>query len=389
MRNRWKLVVPVCLSALLVAALPSFAANVVVGSCMPNKVSYSSLNDAVLGVPAGSTIQVCPGVYTEQVVISKSLILKGITSGNAAYPVIKPPASGLAANAIGLSGSSFWATGTPFAAQILIQGGANVTLTSLALDATGFNIVDCSPVVVGVLVQDASVTLTDVSVKNQLNPCAATGGVGSGVLVQSDIGSATTATVKRSTFTNNGQAYEADGPNVTSTVANSSFLSNPSSAYNAISILNGNSTIQGNSIANFSFPLVTSDINSASFGIYFYCVPGATAAGNTISNTQLGIYAYSSCTTNVTITNNTISDAQLIGIDAGGTNGLVQGNDIRSTQTAIRFPGGSSNTVQNNTINDACAAYGSNPAAGTNTLLGNTVANVINLSLVNSTGLCP
>jgi len=92
----------------------------------------------------------------------------------------------------------------------------------------------------------------------------------------------------------------------------------------------------------------------------------------------------------VSITGNTVSNAQIIAIDAGGTNGLVQNNDIRTSLTAIRFPGGSSgNTVQNNTINDTCGAFGSNPAAGTNSILDNTIANAINLTIVNTTGLCP
>ena len=65
---------------------------------MPSKVRFDSLTDAVQGVPAGSTILVCPGVYAEQVVINRSLTLKGQTIGNSAYPVIVPPAGGLLGN---------------------------------------------------------------------------------------------------------------------------------------------------------------------------------------------------------------------------------------------------------------------------------------------------
>jgi Periplasmic copper-binding protein (NosD) len=390
MTNRIRLIAPACFVVALAASVPALSSTVVVGTCMPNKVSFDSLTDAVQGVPTGSTIQVCPGAYAEQLVISKSLTLKGITVGNGAYPVVKPPAGGLVNNAYGLAGSGFWGQGTPFAAQILIQGGASVTLTNIAIDATGSNISSCDPVVVGVLVQDSSATLNGVAVKNQLNPCA-NPAVGVGVLTQNDSPSATTITVKNTTFVNAGQSFEADGAANTSTLTNNSFAGNPTTSYNAISIETGNSTIQGNTISNFSYPPASADPNAAAYGIYLSCVPGATVTNNEIATTQVGIFVQNGCTTTaVSVTNNKISDAQLIGIDAGGTNGLIQGNDIRTAQTAIRIPGGSAgNIIQNNTINDACAAIGSNPAAGANTILTNSVSNAINLTLVNSTGLCP
>ena len=112
-----------CFLSILLAAGQAFSATVVVGTCMPNKVSYDSLTDAVQGVPPGSTIQVCPGTYAEQVVINKSLTLKGIASGNSAYPVIVPPGSGLTANAVALNVNSFFPN-VSVAAQIVIQSGA-------------------------------------------------------------------------------------------------------------------------------------------------------------------------------------------------------------------------------------------------------------------------
>jgi hypothetical protein len=389
MSKHIRFVAPLCFSALLAAAVPGFGATVVVGSCVPSKVTFSSITEAVQGAPAGSTIQICPGVYAEQIVISKALTLKGIQSGNGANPVIRPPASGLVTNGYGLAGSSFWALGAPLAAQIVIMGGADVTVTNLALDATGLNIVGCSPVAVGVLVQDASATLSGLAVKNQFNPCVATG-VGVGVLSQNDSATASTVTVKNTTFVNSGQAFEADGANNTSTVANSSFAGSQPSNFNAISIVNGSSTIQGNTISNFNYPPAGTDVNSASYGIFLSCVPGGSVVNNHIAGTQLGIYVLNGCTsTAVSITGNEVSDS-FVGIDAGGNNGLVQGNDIRTSVTAIRFPGGSTgNTVQNNTINDVCAAFGSNPAAGANAIGNNNVMNAANVTFVSTTPACP
>jgi len=123
------------------------------------------------------------------------------------------------------------------------------------------------------------------------------------------------------------------------------------------------------------------------------CVPGGTVANNVIGSSQVGIFLSNlNCplNSNVSITGNTVYNAFYLGIDLGQTNGLVQGNDIRNTQTAIRLPGSSAgNTIQNNTINDTCAAFGSNPAAGVNTILTNNISNALNVAIVNTTALCP
>jgi pectin methylesterase-like acyl-CoA thioesterase len=62
----------------------SFAGTYVaypVGStnCDIKLVGYQTIQAAVIAVPAGSTIEVCPGTYPEQVVISKPLTLTAFT----------------------------------------------------------------------------------------------------------------------------------------------------------------------------------------------------------------------------------------------------------------------------------------------------------------------
>jgi Right handed beta helix region len=393
MKNRSRFTPLVFFFTALIAAAPAFAATVAVGTCVPNKASYSTITDAVQGAPAGSTILLCPGVYAEQVVISKSLTLKGQTVGNSAYPVIMPPAGGLLVNAAGLNVNSFFGLGTPLSAQVLIQGSAAVTINDIALDATGYNIPNCDSIVVGILVQDASVTLNRVAVKNQLQTDAtcAIGGTGSGVLVQNDNTNPTAVSMQNSTFINASQAFEADGASNTSTLTDNSFTGNPANDYNAINILNGSSSIQQNTISSYNFPPAATP-DRASFGIYMTCATGGTVNNNRIGGTQVGIYVFNpGCpTSGISITNNKVWGAQYIGIDVGQANGSVVSNDIRSTQTAIRLPGASAgNTIQSNTVNDACAAFGSSTSAGVNTILNNTISNAQNLAITNTTALCP
>src|ERR1700692_1768215 len=81
---------------LALAVHPMLAANYAVGTCKPSLPSYTTISAAVSSVPPGSTVQVCPGTYPEQVTIAQPLTLKGITSANAGQAVITAPGSGLA-----------------------------------------------------------------------------------------------------------------------------------------------------------------------------------------------------------------------------------------------------------------------------------------------------
>jgi pectin methylesterase-like acyl-CoA thioesterase len=69
---------------LLVAICASFSASafagvVAVGTCT-NHPHYGSIQEAVNSVPAGSTIEICPGTYAEQVLITSALTLEGVSS---------------------------------------------------------------------------------------------------------------------------------------------------------------------------------------------------------------------------------------------------------------------------------------------------------------------
>jgi len=86
----------VCESYLLVPILfilasNSIAATLYVGSC--HSSSYPTISAAVAAATAGSVIDVCPGTYPEQVFITQSLTLQGITSGGGDRARITVPAS--------------------------------------------------------------------------------------------------------------------------------------------------------------------------------------------------------------------------------------------------------------------------------------------------------
>jgi pectin methylesterase-like acyl-CoA thioesterase len=110
---------------LAVAVQPLVAVTYYVGTCKIG--AFGSISAAVAGVPAGSTIDVCPGTYAEQVVISKALTLQGIFSNNSSQAVIAVPSGGLATTSSLVLGTA--------AAQVEVTAG-RVTITNITVDGT-------------------------------------------------------------------------------------------------------------------------------------------------------------------------------------------------------------------------------------------------------------
>jgi hypothetical protein len=319
MRRYSSLIVRVCCFLMLITATSAFAATVAVGTCQPGKVSFDSLDDAVNGVPDGSTILVCPGIYQEQIVINRSLTMKAVANGNTSLVAIVPPPGGLTGNQSSLFVPiSFFGGGTQLAAQVTINNGANVTLNGITIDAQGPITANCFPMVVGVYIRDASATLTNMVVKNQVQtgpgpgPCFFLGADGVGVLAQNG-GSAglTTVNITNSSIANAAQGYESDGANNTSTLTKNTLAGTPLSDGNAISIFQGTPTVKANTISNYSFPGVApNDFFDAAYAMLLECMQSGTVANNTITNSQSGIVAaFPNCpTSGVYITGNTISE---------------------------------------------------------------------------------
>src|SRR4051812_5479595 len=102
-----KLLTRIGLTALVMAAAVSGAdaKTVVVGpaTCNPGPQHFTTIQAAIDSVTIsapGSTVQVCPGIYPEQVVINGPVVLQGIVSGTAGAAVITVPAGGLIPNVV-------------------------------------------------------------------------------------------------------------------------------------------------------------------------------------------------------------------------------------------------------------------------------------------------
>jgi len=361
---------------LLLAASPMLAANFAVGTCKPSLPRFTTISAAVSGVPPGSTVQVCPGTYPEQVTIAQPLTLKGITSANAGQAVITVPGSALAVVTTGF--------GYSIAAQVAVTATAGpVNISDLTVDGTGNTVGGSGTWLVGILYDDGSSgTVNEVTVRNLSNS-----GFTAGTWAENSTATNESVTIENSSFHDietyavvtlsnqpptlsatvkgNSIIMEVSGSNV-HLAAGGSFTGNVISG-GIESYFGGPSTVSSNTVTNASYasmyivsPAATVSgntvTNSGVFGIYLG--NSITASGNYVANSPYGIVACCGATA----TSNKISNISHAGIGDGGGGNTYKSNAITKAFIGIAF-GCNSPTVVSNTINDATIGLDSVPAS--------------------------
>jgi hypothetical protein len=339
----------------LVTVQPLLAATVQVGGCKPNLANYPTISAAVAGAPSGSTIDVCPGTYAEQVTITERLNLTGVANGTANQASITVPSTGLVQNTI-----SFF--GEPVAAQVLVLGPGPVNITNITVDGTGGDM-GCSSWLAGIFyASGSSGTVNRVRASNQID---ATCGVG--IWAENGGSSSYTVTVQNSTV------YSADSvgifagsgatPTLTANLNNN--VVNASGAVAAIDSdsVNGNSQIHGNDVSNSIFGVYDiSTINvqansvlGATYGIFLG--NGGAASGNKVSGSSNGVLLGAG---GATVSNNTIMSSTAAGVELGCFSATVNGNLINDAPVGVDAAPAAigSNTFANTatTITNGCAA---------------------------------
>jgi hypothetical protein len=322
--------------ALLLGARPMLASTVVVGTCKPSLPSYTSISEAVSSVPPGSTVEVCPGNYAEQVIIAQPLTLKGITSGNAGQAGITVPSGGLTTTP-GLLGT--------LAPQVHVTAGP-VNITNIILDgSSGSN--SCSSLLVGIYYgSGSSGTVSESTVRNEINS-----GCGVGIWAENGPGT------NESVVIENSSIHDMDD------IAIVAFSNQPSPTLTA--------TIKGNYIQTgggegvfFGFPgtiagSVTGNFITSNGGCGSVCgagfetigindiAPSTTISSNTVTGYQVGINATGA---GINVTSNKIWNSSTDGILLGASGMTVQSNTITKSFIGIEFNCQASNTVARNTV---------------------------------------
>jgi parallel beta-helix repeat protein len=391
-----------CLALVAFVALSghAFSATVAVGSCT-SLVHFATIQKAVNASPAGTIIKVCPGNYPEQVVIAKDLTLEGIEYESEDAVVILPPSGGLVPNVTDV------VSGSPVAAQLVVQNAGSVSISNLTVDGTG-NGLSCGPDVRGILFQNSSGTVNHVAVRNQVpngipNGCQ----VGQSIWVETAAGQFSTVTVKHSSVHNynkNGITGNDAGTNLTLTgnyIQGAGVVPDGGAAQNGIQLgFGATGTIKENVVIDniYGDPTV-----AASADVLLYDTAensDIVISDNVVGNSQLPIVLFTDAAgvygDGVSVTGNKVfGTATDDGIDVCTNGNTVTGNTIvNSAEAGVRLDASCGSTGQNNTVTgntileSACAGI----LDDTNGEGGNTITHdtyfTVPFTLTSSTSKC-
>ena len=348
-----------CVAAALIAPREAAGAiTIVVGqNAACEGAQFTKIQDAVNAASPGDTIQICPGLYAEQVTISKPLVVNG---NNGA--IVRP--SGVAANTTGL------ASGQSIAAILLVENTTDVTIRNVTVDGTDADINACSPDLVGVFFRNASGQLTRMAVRNaklgsNLNGCQS----GSAILVQSGGGQTSVVDIAQSSihdYQKNGITANEVGTDVTIEGNVVTGLGpTTGAAQNGIQIgFGAEGTIRHNTVANHIWsPCVSVDSCTATANdILVFQSDGVSVHDNMIGVSQTGVAIVGN---GANVFDNDIFDSHIFdGVELIGDHNTAQRNHITQSDQAAVLVAGNSNIVRDNVINE--------PAVGVLKIAGST-----------------
>ena len=374
---------------------PASAASVQVGSpaCKPNLFQYNTITEALAASPPKSTIYICPGIYAEQLTITKSVNLIGSSDTASSAPTIVPPSTGLVANYQPPTPTGQQQPPTPYAAQVAFIGAVNGKITNMTVDGSSNQIAGCGPILIGILFERTAGTIAGNQVVNQsLTPQDSLGGCQSGnaIIAESDDTGSYMVSItgnQVSNFQKNG--ITADGVGLSYTITGNTVVGEGATSYIAQNgIQAGPSAISG---ATVTGNIVSDEVYTGSTygatGILVYDSPSVTVGMNTVSNTQGGVYVYqdTSATDSPTVSKNIVTTTHTYdGVDVCGvTGGSITANTINgSDESAVHVDGECPNpsmsvSVMGNKVNGACVGVLEGPSTTLKALSGNTLLNTI------------
>jgi hypothetical protein len=322
------------------------ATTLVVGNCKLG--GYPTIQHAITAAPVGATVQVCPGIYYEQVIITQAVTLQGIISNDSDVALIIPPSNGLTQTTTNAYGNSV-------AYQVLVKDSpGTVNISNIYVNGYG-NQVSGSDIA-GIFYQNSFGTVNGVTALNQ-------SGNGFGVAIWLEGGSSSPSVTVQNSFVytfdfagifaeTNGEANTALRAKLTGNFA----YVGGNSAPGVLLESGTTSTVTNNSALGALGP------NGVGFVI------GAGAAGSVSGNIveQAGIGIQTSADA-VSVTSNRLSGIST-GIGLQTSVGVVKSNIIMDSEVGIEFNCNTNTHVGSNTINTANTGLNRVPTAiGTGT----------------------
>jgi hypothetical protein len=312
--------------------------------------TFTSIQAAVNAANPNDKINVCPGLYQEQVTITKPLTISGVDIAGQSLAVIKPV--GVLANSTSL------ASGNPIAAIVLVNGTDKVTLTNLTIDGATNGINACAPTLIGVYYRNSSGKIDSLAVKNmKLSPALFGCQNGLGIFVQSGSGGSSKVDITNNSvhdYQKNGITANEVGTDVNIRGnAVTGVGSTPDIAQNGIQIgFGAKGMVDSNSVINHIYAGCT-DVNTCADAAANILIisDNVKVTKNNTGNSQLNIYIEGN---KGEVTNNTIFQSRVFdGIDLIGNQNKANNNSIFNSDEAAVYVLGDKNDVNANMINES------------------------------------
>jgi len=374
---------------LTIVARPATAETLVVAQdghgsakdCNASKPTpYTTIASAVAAARPHDVIKICPGTYSEQLTIAKSLTLRGESGA-----VLKP--SAMVANTTSLI------TGNALATIIVVDGVRNVTIEGLTIDGADNEISNCPlptqvpvPDLFGIFYRNASGTVRDSAIRNmRLGPGLAACRGGTAILVQSGTGGRSEVAIEDNSihaFQRNGiTANEAGttahirrnvvtglGPTTGAVQNGIQLASGVTGAVGATGVVEENVVTQLISANCVSAATCAANANGVIIGSGS---SGVRVARNTLGSTQTGVAVFGNGNR---VQDNVIFNTLVFdGIFVEGAGNEIRDNQITRSDESGIFAFGDDNRVANNRINEA--PVGLLDGGVGNTFLKNTILN--------------
>lgn len=353
---------------------------------------YNTITAAINAAQPGDTIQICPALYPEQLLITKALTLQGISQQGVGRVLIQPPAftdTVLPAPAGDLG----------FMAVISVVNTSGVSIVNLAIDASKNTVAGCTPGLAGIHFYNASGAVESnaifgTALSSQVSCTALFPGNGSGVQAdQSDTNSHQIIVQNNSIHDFGRNGVLVTGAGETGYISSNAIQGiGPSTGVNQFGVFLANGAtgeVVANTITqgNCGSIAPAACLNQRSEGVVLRSTGTVSIALNVISNVQFGIFVNGAASPIVDA--NIVNNSDLSGISIqGSVSGVYTGNRIShilspgyAGLSAIAGTGNSGNRFDFNLVNDAYLGIGylAGDVVGTNNYYFNTLYQTLEL----------
>lgn len=360
---------------------------------------YSTIGAAIAAASPGDTIQICPALYPEQLLITKPLTLQGITQQGVGRVLVQPATltNTVLPAPVGDLG---------FMAVISVVNTSGVSIVNLAIDASKNTVVGCTPGLSGIHFFNASGSVeADAISGTALNPqtgCTALfPGNGAGVQAdQSDTNSHQVIVLNTSIHDFGRNGVLASGAGETAYISSNAIQgAGPSTGVNQFGVflaLGAGGEVVGNTItqANCGSIAATTCLNQRSEGVILRAAASNVSIKlNVISNVQYGIFVNGA--TSPVVDANIINNVDFNGVQIqGSVSGVYTGNRVSHLLpggtcglAVIPASGSSQNQFDFNLINDAYCGIGytASDLVGTDNYYLNALYQTLDLDLYTAT----